>query len=96
MRYLERFRSSERRYRHYVTTDLQQRAPEALGNIERNVPASVVDAAFAFAWDHHQETWNAAHSMQDFDRVAEESSVTIMHHIVDAMRKLHDVDRIAA
>lgn len=86
MSYLTDLRSSERRFRSFVCTDLGSRAPEALRNIERNVPPAVLDAAFEHAWDRHQADWQRAYSSYDFDFVAEEASVTVMHYLVDALR----------
>lgn len=84
MSWLEDFRCSERRYRNYVRYDLHLRAPEALRTIELNVPAKIVERAFRFAWDHHRDDWDGAVTIRDFDQVAEESSLTIMHYIADA------------
>jgi hypothetical protein len=86
MSWLKDSRSSKRRFRNYVCSDLRERAPAALRSLERDVPPHLLDAAFAFAWDHHQEAWSGARSVKDFDRVAQESAETVMHYIVSATR----------
>jgi len=86
MSWVEEFRSSEHRYRNYVRSDLHIRAPQALRSLERDVPPALLEAAFAFAWDHHGDEWNVTCSAREFDRVALESSETVLHYVVNAMR----------
>jgi hypothetical protein len=83
MSWLKDFGSAERRYRNYVRYDLQLRAPEALRTLELTVSPTVIDSAFRFAWDHHKDDWNTVATIRDFDHVAEESSVTILHFIAN-------------